>query len=110
MTETVPERIERRRRERLARAAERAADKARRGTERATLTETIIQRTSTTLAQHSDEALLDELLKRNKLQAAPRTIALAAGAQVATIGIGKDHTATVIIFDEDREALNDLAG
>ena len=53
----------------------------------------------------SNNDLLRELFKRNGLSSAPTKIELVSSHKECIIGIGKDHTASIII---DENALNEL--
>ena len=55
----------------------------------------------------TDEQLLKELLRRNIPTTAPTKIELASGHLEATIGIGKDHVADIIIDSEALDKLNE---
>ena len=53
----------------------------------------------------SNNDLLRELFKRNALSPAPNNIKLISPHKECIVGIGKDHTASIII---DEGALNDI--
>jgi len=48
----------------------------------------------------NEAVILDILLSKVSLAEAPRVITLAEGHKMATVGIGKDHVAYVIIDDD----------
>lgn len=108
MTETVPERIARRNAERMERRKrrqqERDAAAAKRTADVQQLAKTITQRP---LERFSEEQLLAELLRRRPPQEGPRRVDFAPGVKVSTIGIGKDHTASIYMFEDDLKELPD---
>lgn len=58
----------------------------------------------------SDTDLLAELLRRNPPQVGPRSVVFAPEkVMVATIGIGKDHSASIYLHQDDIDALPVLA-
>ena len=59
----------------------------------------------TALADFTDEQLLAELVRRHKVQVAPNSVKLLTPHSVVAVGIGKDHTATVVVDDESLEEL-----
>lgn len=101
--ETVPERIARRAAERAAKLQARADARAeaRKGSDSAAALH------KAQIAAATSTELLAALIAKGTLQTAPSTITLAtdAGFQILTVGIGSDHTASVIIDAESLEAL-----
>lgn len=59
----------------------------------------------TDLSSFTDEQLLAELLRRNPPQPGPRSMHFAELPAITSIGIGKDHHASIVIGPEDMAAL-----
>lgn len=59
------------------------------------------------LVDHTDEELLAELLRRNKPSRAPNG---ASKDLIATVGIGKDDHADILIFKDGIEQLEKIVG
>jgi hypothetical protein len=54
--------------------------------------------------------LLRSLLRAHDMSPAPRTITLAPGHQLFTVGIGADHHADILIHNDALVALQAMAG
>lgn len=112
MTETVPERMERRQRERAARKADRdakldASRKARIADMDARMDAARAPK-GKLLADATPTQLLAELMHRrdnSALQAAPSRIGFGPGHRVLCVGIGTDHHADVLIHIDDLKEL-----
>lgn len=111
MTETVPERMARRAKERQDRQAQRAIERSARAKQTESVMDKLAKANHRPLQSYSDTQLLAELIKRNALQDAPRKIAYAANAKMkgVVLGIGKDHHAEIFIGAEDLEALHGIS-
>ena len=56
----------------------------------------------------SSECLLKELLERHGTQEGPRRSTYHGDWRISTVGIGNDHTATILLPDEDKGVLDDI--
>lgn len=111
MSETVPERMARRERERKQRIEQREKERKERQKKQDQQIADMMSTVRKPLKSYSDTDLLKELIRRNKLQAAPTSITYAPDAKMqgVVLAVGKDHHAEIFIGGEDLEVLNGLS-
>lgn len=111
MTETVPERMARRERERKARIKAREKERKARQEKQDQEMDSMMSSMRRPLNSFTDVELLKELIQRNKIQPAPTSITYAPDAEMkgVVLAVGKDHHAEIFIGGEDLEVLNGLS-
>ena len=57
----------------------------------------------------SDEQLLFELVRRNGFQRAPKKVEYCGDWMISTVGIGKDHSVSITMDEDDFKELSALA-